>query len=56
MILLFVFSHASADNICTLSKKLGSIKSKETVKFEWDESTTYVGNTSIDEKDGKVFL
>ena len=48
-----VFQDPSCD-FAILSKS--TIKSKETVKFEWDESTTYVGNTSIDEKDGKVFL
>ena len=47
MILLFAFSHASAENICAPGIKLGPVKSKEAVKFEWDKSTT-------DEKDGKV--
>jgi hypothetical protein len=47
MILLFAFSHAFAENICAPGVKLGPVKSNETVKFEWNKSTT-------DEKDGKV--
>ena len=54
MILLFSFSHTSADSICSPNKELEVVKTEKKVKFEWDAVTTYKNGKPIGKKDGKV--
>ena len=54
IILLFMFSHASAENICAPNIPLGPIKSEQQVTFKWNETTKYMNKNDIVEEDGKV--
>lgn len=56
MILLFAFSHASADNICAPNTDLLVVKPGDTVQFMWNVTKTYADpkKTHIDEQKVEV--
>jgi len=54
MMLLFAFSHASADNICAPNINLKVVNTKEKVQFKWNAVKKYENRKDIDKKDGII--
>jgi hypothetical protein len=54
IILLFAFSHASAEKICAPNVSPVDIKTNKIVTFEWTAPTKYMNNDTISKDDGTI--